>query len=617
MVIPQRLTEEQQAAVSARARTCLVIAPAGSGKTEVLIRRIEHLLDESPGESFRVLAVTFTLRAAEELKTRVSQSIGEEVWRVDANTIHGFAYDWLQRSGQAVGVSPDVVVYADRRDRVDLLRRFLDSVGEAHLDNRALSDILGRIDDLRTDLVKPADAPDESFSRSSFRLPELYEAYLTALDDAGGIDFPGMLVKLLDLFEVDPAVLRRMQRTYRQILVDEGQDLTKAQAALLRTIIGDTLQLFVVADDRQSINGWAGGGMRWASMLVGRNHEHFELQHNFRCATRILSLARQVAHHFNPPRTDAVTPPGTPEGVLLACEAEDSAVEARIVVDWIERLISSGVDSTLLVPGEEPQVVAEDIAVIARTRYGLDDVQGELLGRGHRVSVQVDAGSFLSSSDARLLHALLEVRANANNRPAWRRIEEDLSNILGAYPEVGEAEHDLVELRQVVSGTPSQRMVELVSRSTLDAEGLEEIIGALKPGEYLTEPDLGQFVNWWLEYRASTALQDRNVRGFLRYLLRVQQTRPDQPGIRLITTHRAKGLEFRAVAVVGLNQGVFPDYRALNDEEAIEGERRTFYVSVTRASRALLLTWPRTRRTRYSERLAEPSQFLHEAGVLA
>ena len=501
MVIPQRLTEEQQAAVSARARTCLVIAPAGSGKTEVLIRRIEHLLDESPGESFRVLAVTFTLRAAEELKTRVSQSIGEEAWRVDANTIHGFAYDWLQRSGQAVGVSPDVVVYADRRDRVDLLRRFLDSVGEAHLDNRALSDILGRIDDLRTDLVKPADAPDESFSRSSFRLPELYEAYLTALDDAGGIDFPGMLVKLLDLFEADPAVLRRMQRTYRQILVDEGQDLTKAQADLLRTIVGDALNLFVVADDRQSINGWAGGGMQWARRLVGPNCERFELRNNFRCATRILSLARQVAHHFNPPRTDAVTPPGTPEGIVVAREAGDSAEEARIVVGWIEQLISGGVDSTLLVPGEQPRLVAEDVAVIARTRYGLDDVQGELLDRGHQVSVQVEAGSFLSSSDARLLHALLEVRTNANNRPAWRRIEEELFNILGEHPEIGEADHNLTRLLSAVSGTTTQKMVELVGRGTLAAKGLEEIVGALQAGAYLTEPDLGRFVGWWREYR--------------------------------------------------------------------------------------------------------------------
>ena len=615
MAIPRQLTPDQQDVVNARARTTLVIAPAGSGKTEVLIRRIERLLDESPGDSFRLLAVTFTVKAADELKSRVSRSVGEEAWRVDANTIHGFALDWLQRSGQPVGISPDVVVYAQSRDCVDLLRRFLDSVEESHFDDRTLLDILEQINDLRTSLVKPSEAPNQSFNGSSFQLPELYEAYLTALDDAGGSDFPGMLVKLLDLFEADPAVLRRIQRTYHQILVDEGQDLTHAQAELLRRIVGDALELFVVADDRQSINGWAGGGMQWAQMLVGPNHQRFELQHNFRCATRILSLSRQVAHHFNPPRTDGGTPPGAPEGMLLTREAEDSAEEAQIVVDWVDGLVLKGVDSSLLVPGEEPRVTAEDIAVIARTRYGLDDVQEELRTRGYQVSVQVDSGSFLSSSEARLFYALLEVRANENNRPALRRIEEELFNILGDYPELPEEQYNLTDVLRAVSGTPSHSIVELVSRSTLDADGLEELIGALRHGAYFLEPDLKQLVGWWIEYRASTALQDRNVGGFLRYLLRVQQTRPDQPGIRLTTTHRSKGLEFHAVAVVGLTQGAFPDYRSLRDKEAIEAERRAFYVSITRASRALLLTWPQKRRTRYGERTAEPSQFLHEAGL--
>ena len=300
---------------------------------------------------------------------------------------------------------------------------------------------------------------------------------------------------------------------------------------------------------------------------------------------------------------------------MLSCDADDPAEEAHRVADWIEGLTSTGMDTALLVPGEEPRVAPEDIAVIARTRYGLDDVQEELLRRGRRVSVQVDAGSFLASSEARLFHALLEVRANDNNRPAWRRTEEELSNILGEDLEIVGEEYGLSDLLKAVSGTRSYDMVELVTRSTLGADGLEEIIAALKAGEYFAEPDLERFVGWWLEYRASTAHQDRDAVGFLRYLLRVQQTRLDQPGIRLMTTHRSKGLEFRAVAVVGLTQGAFPDYRALNDEQAIEDERRTFYVSVTRASRALLLSWPRMRQTRYGQRPAEPSQFLMEAGL--
>lgn len=615
MFEPPRLTQNQKDAVNLPARQCLVIAPTGSGKTEVLIRRIERLLNESRGESFRLLAVTFTVKAADELKTRVARSIGEEAWRVDADTIHGFALGWLQRTGRAVGISPDVVVYAHTGDRADLLRRFLDSVEESRVDERTLCKILDRIDDLRTNLVKPADAPNESIDKLPFRLPELFEAYLTALDDAGGIDFPGMLTKLLDLFDLDPTVPRRMKRTYRQVLVDEGQDLTKAQSSLLQAIVGSSLELFVVADDRQSINGWAGGGMHWARELVGSQSMQFELEHNFRCATRILALARRVAHHFNPPRTDAATPPGTPDGMICTCVAGDSVEEARMVADWIDGLIERGIDRSVLVPGEWNRLVAEDIAVIARTRYGLDEVQRELEARNHGVSIQTDAGSLLSSPEARLFHALLEVGVNNGNRPAWRRINDELFNILGECPGIVDRCENLIDLRGFVSSSPVYSIVDLIGRTKFDASGLDELAKEVRTGGYLTGLDLDRWDAWWSAYRASTAHQDRSGTGLLRYLLRVQQTRSDQPGIRLLTTHRSKGLEFRAVAVVGLTQGSFPHYRSLSNKDELESERRAFYVSVTRASRALLLTWPRHRSTRYGTRLAEPSQFLHEAGI--
>ncbi|MCY4618406.1 MAG: ATP-dependent helicase [Chloroflexi bacterium] len=615
MAAPPHLTSDQQAAVNSEATRSLVIAPAGSGKTEVLIRRIERLLDESRGQSFRVLAVTFTVKAADELKARVTRSIGEEAWRVDADTIHGFAFDWLQRSGRAVGVTPDVVVYADPRDRVDLLRRFLDSVGESYPDQRVLLDVLRRIDSMRTDLLSPEDAPDEIVGRLSFRLPELYGAYLTALDDAGGIDFAGMLTKLLELFELDPSVLRRIRRTYGQILVDEGQDLTQAQSSLLRAIVAESVELFVVADDRQSINGWAGGDMKWARKLAGAGCAQFELQHNFRCATQILSLARSVASHFNPPRADATTPPGTPSGSVWASAAKDSAEEARIVGGWIDDLMQNGIDSSTLVPGEWNQLVPEDIAVVARTRYALDDVQRELEERSYGLSIQVDAGGLLATPEARLFLALLEVGVNDRNQPAWRRVDDELFNLLEGYSGIDESARTLNRFIETVSETPVFPVVDLISRSRFDAEGLDSVWSAIATGEYFLGADLERLLAWWSEYRASTHAQERSGSGLLRFLLRVQQTRSDQPGIRLMTTHRAKGLEFRAVAVVGLTQGSFPDYRSLDNQEDLESERRAFYVSLTRASRTLLLTWPRLKRTRYSERDAEPSQFLKEAGI--
>lgn len=615
MVVQPKLTPDQLAVVESRSARSLVIAPAGSGKTEVLIRRIEHLLDESPGDSFRLLAVTFTVKAAEELKSRVSRSIGEEAWRVDADTIHGFALDWLQRSGKPVGVGPDVVVYAESRDRLDLLRRFLSSIGSAELDDRTLLSLLERIDSLRTDLVKPQDAPVESLSSTPFGLPDLYEAYVMAMEDAGGIDFPGMLSKLLELFEIDPAVLKRVQRTYKHVLVDEGQDLTHIQAEILRSIVDDQLDLFVVADDRQSINGWAGGGMHWARKLIGSEHEQFELRHNFRCSTRILSLADRVAHHFTPPRHDAVTPPGTPSGEVKGLAVPDTPQEARVVVDWIHELLTRGINPSSLVPGEETRVWPEEVAVLARTRYGLDDVQAELNRRQYRVSIQVDAGSLLASPEARLLHSLLEIQANSNNHPAWRRINDELFNLLGIDAGLYGGRNELNRLVDVVRNSSIQSTVALVCCKPIGPDRLELIMDSIFREEIVDSPDSEKLNDWWIEYQVGSARHDRSLAGFLKYLLRVQQTRPDEPGIRLMTTHRSKGLEFRAVAIVGLAQGSFPHYLALRNERELEEERRAFYVSVTRASRVLLLTWPQRKRTRYGERNDDPSQFLLEAGI--
>ena len=608
------MTEAQQAVIGSTARKCLAIAPAGSGKTEVLIRRIERLLDESRGESFRVLAVTFTVKAAEELKERVARTVAEEVWRVDANTIHGFAFEWLRRAGQPVGVLPEVVVYNDDQDRVELLRRFFDSVGESHLCDDALRKVLRRIDALRTDLVGPSGGREEDIDGSAFQVAEAFQAYVVAMDEAGGIDFPGMLVKALELTEVEPDALGRVQRTYRHVLVDEGQDLTHAQAEMLRVIVGEALSLCVVADERQSIHGYAGGAMRWAYELLGSDFVQYELPHNFRCATEILSLAGRIALHFTPPRTDAEAPIGTPPGLVVTAACEDAEEEAKTVVDWIEDLLSKGIDASFLVSGEGRSVLPEEVAVLARTRYGLDDVQKELAERNLETSVQVDAGSLLATSDARLFHALLEVKANDRSRPAWRRVRDELFNLVPSMEDMVEPV-DVATVVEVLADTPIEMLVASVDQNLETPGALDQLMEKVRVGGYFGSPDAENVIGWWKDYRASTSRTDRNLSGFLRYLLRVQQTRPYQPGVRLMTVHRAKGLEFKAVSIVGLTQGLFPDYRSLREASGVDAERRAFYVAVTRASRVLHLSWPRWRRTRFSERNDPPSQFLAEAGL--
>ncbi len=609
------LTPDQRKAVQAEARVCLMTAPAGSGKTEVLIQRIERILNESMYESFRVLVVTFTRKAAEELKARVAQSVGEKLsWRIDANTIHGFAFSWLERAGHGVGISPNVIVFAEKRDRIELLRRFFASAGDPCPDNMHLGRILDMIDRLRTNLGLSTELLHDPIDGTVFRLRELQEIYTTALDSAGGIDYPGMLTKLLELIEIDPAVLGRMQRVYRHILVDEGQDLTGIQAELLRRIVGDKLGLFVVADDRQSINAWAGGGMENAKALVGADYEGLELRHNFRCANQILDVAQHIAHNFSPSRVDTERLPGSAKGQVCYYGATDPDDEARKVADWTDALVLNGIDREVLVPGETTEVRSEDIAVIARTRYALDFVEAELKNRGRQISVQAEIGNRFGSAEERLFHALLEVKANEHSSPAWHRIGDELRQFLEIDKTSLEDRPTLAKLNELVSDSPVACIVEPVLYAVTDNRGLEQLMAKVRESLGSTELKLEQLFDCWQDYQAQTTRNDRSILGLVRYLQRVQQARPSEPGIRLMTTHRSKGLEFRAVAVVGLTQGVFPDYRADNDE-MINHERRTFYVAITRASRALLLTWPRVRHTRYGRRASIPSQFLQEAKI--
>lgn len=617
---PRSLTPDQVAAVNYDGSRCLVIAPAGSGKTEVLIRRVVRHVSSSRGESFRVLAVTYTRKAAEELRRRVRRAVGDEAWRVDADTIHGFALDWLTRFGRAVRVPRDVVVYSDPSDRIAIIQRFLETLGESAVNNEILLALLSDFDRHSNDF-SGSQAVDAFLLSVGLTRTELREAYEQGLEDVGGIDFHQMLTKFCSLLDIDESILRRFHRTYKYVLVDEGQDLTQKQSELLQRLVSSEVSLFVVADDRQSINRWAGGGIEWARALVGHDAEEFQLVNNFRCSVKILSVASQLARHFGRPRADGSTPPGAPFGIVEQMASDSPEDEAIVVADWLTQLLSAGLPDSALVEGESPTILPEEMGVIARNRYSLEPVWAELDRRANRISMLTDAKSLLKTSEGRLFHALLGIAANDRDHPSIRQANEELAFLLpeeAIHFEPGQAETEpLGFFHERLDQTPLKALCE-IAQNALSGD-MEQHLARL-PAVPITGPgweeDVHQLTEWWESYRASTRLQERDLAGFLRYLFQMEQTRADDPGIRLLTTHRAKGLEFRAVAIVGLAQGGFPDYRSLDDEETLDQERRAFYVALTRASRALLVTWPRRRTSRYGRTFHnQPSQFLAEAGL--
>lgn len=611
--IPQSLTPDQEDAISAPEREVLVIAPAGSGKTEVLIQRVIRTLQQSAGKSFRLLAVTFTVKAAEELKKRTSQTIADELWRVDANTIHGFALDWLRRYGREVGVRHDVVVISDDLDRVTVLAEYLRSVG--------LNDQLG--DDLGSTL-KPLlkDIDIYRINRNGggtenclgVSLEELADAYDTSLRERGAIDFLGMLISLNRLIDEDKWVLNHFRTLYHEILVDEGQDLTPIQSRLLRGLAGDSLNLFVVADDKQSIRGYAGGAFKNAEYLVPlASKEPLRLCHNFRSATKILHAAQAVLRSIGGNELKVVTPPNTPLGRVQLIPMVSPNSEADSVASWVCQLIGEGLSPEILVEGEDSSVSAEDIAIVGRTRWTLDPIVEALSLRELKYAVQTDAKIFLPDSHARLFVDCLALGINRKDFPAARRVKSELYELTGlddlVDPLVALDNLDLESVRH---------LADLVKRSLEGVHALELVMKEVV--------DIGEGHGWregaftlsqaWEEYRSFTTVQDRSLNGYLRHLEKVQRTRPTDPGVRLLTIDRAKGLEFKAVAVVGARDGMIPHYHSKSDKD-IKEECRRLYVSMTRASRELLISWPTTTVDQYGRtHRQQPSRFLVEAGLV-
>lgn len=611
--IPQSLTPDQKRAISAPEREVLVIAPAGSGKTEVLIQRVVRILQQSAGKSFRLLAVTFTVKAAEELKKRTSQIISEELWRVDANTIHGFALDWLRRYGNEVGVKPDVIVLDDDLDRMTVLAEYLRSIGLADQLGDDLSStlkpLLNDIDEYR--INRNGSSSDRYLGVS---LEELADAYDTSLRERGAIDFPGMLISLVRLIDEDEWVLDLFRTLYSEILIDEGQDLTAIQSRLLRNLAGDSLNLFVVADDRQSIKGYAGGDFKYAKYLVpSASNRPIRLCHNFRSSTKIFRTAQAILRPIGGDDSDVMTPPNTPPGRVRFIPVASPELEADLVALWACQLMREGLCSDIFVEGEDSSVSAEDIAVIGRTRWSFDPIIEALSLRELEYTVQTDTKIFLSNPQARLFIDCLAFGINRKDFPAARRAVDELHELTGL-----DGFTDPLTALDNLSLESLRHLADLVRSSLEGVHSLELVMKEIVC--------IGESHGWregaltlsqaWEGYLSFRPVQDRSLDGFLRYLERVQRTRPTDPGVRLLTIDRAKGLEFKAVAIVGARDGMIPHYRSKSTKDRDE-ERRRLYVAMTRASRELLVSWPTSTIDQYGRTHKQrPSRFLVEAGLV-
>jgi len=623
------LNNQQQKAVTASDGPVLVLAGPGSGKTRVLTHRVAWLVQELDVAPWRIVAVTFTNKAAREMRERLERILGPSRCRgLTLGTFHATCARILRREAEPAGISRDYAIF----DADDQLRLIKQAIKDLNLDDKRYRPqaVHGAISRAKNELIPP-----EAYSTGSYYgeiVKRVYERYQALLVANSGLDFDDLLMYTVQLFDQHPDVLATYRERYRHVLVDEFQDTNQAQYALLRQLSGRYHNLFCVADEDQSIYAWRGADYRNIRRLRDDHPDLMTvlLEQNYRSTQTILDAARAVIRH-NPDRTDKslFTQRGT--GVpIVVHEAYDQDEEARFVVDTIAQLVA------------QESVRPGDCAVMYRTNAQSRAFEDAFIRAGLPYKL-VGATRFYARREVKDLIAFLRLIHNPSEGVSMARVINVPPRAIGrktvavledAARTRGVSIYEVLKATQLPEedgpalGTRAQRalavflgMLEgwLAARSELTVVQL--IDRALEDTNYADYLRDGTEEG---EERWANVLELRNVAGeyvdltltdFLADVALVSDV--DSLGDEvnaptLLTLHSAKGLEFPVVFIAGLEEGMLPHSRSLDDPDQMAEERRLSYVGLTRAEDRLFLTYAFVR-TRYGDsEPSVPSRFLED-----
>jgi DNA helicase II / ATP-dependent DNA helicase PcrA len=619
----------------------LVLAGAGSGKTRVLTHRIAYLLATGAVRPGEILAITFTNKAAAEMRERVGQLVGRSVRAMWVTTFHSACARMLRVDAERLGYSKGFTIY-DQADSLRMLKRCL---GELGVDTKRFSPrgVQTRISGAKNQLID-SDAYAESVDMEREGIEavaaEVYPLYEKRMQEANAMDFDDLLVRTVNVIELFEDVRERWRRTFRHVLVDEYQDTNHAQYRLLQLLASEHGNLMVVGDEDQSIYGF-----RYADVSnILDFDKDFEgakvikLEQNYRSTQTILSAANAVVERNRERRPKELWSDGEPGDLLALSELRDEAEEARWIAAEIERL------------GDEQDLARSDIAVFYRTN-AMSRVLEETLQR-FNISYQViggtkfyeraevkDAIAYLSflvnpadlvsftrvvNSPRRGIGNTTQGRivsyVNTTGLPVWEVIErvEEVPGLSGAAVKaVGRFYETMLGLRErAAEGGPVATLLEAVLHETgyLDALAAERTIEAEGRAENL-ETLIGGAAEFDIEREREGESEISPLEEYLQGLaLKSEQDSLDierDDLVTLMTLHNAKGLEYDTVFILGCEEGAFPHARALL-EGGEEEERRLCYVGITRARRRLYMTWAQNRRLFGQTERNLPSRFVDE-----
>ena len=637
--ILEPLNGEQRAAVTADTGHVLVLAGAGSGKTRVLAHRVAWLVASGQAPLSGILAVTFTNKAAREMRGRIEAILGRPCGGMWVGTFHGIAHRFLRAHLREAGFAESFQII-DGDDQLRLVRRLMRDLGldEGSWPPKQAQAFINR----HKDQGARARHLGESRDLWEQRMAEVYRAYESACTASGLADFAELLLRAWEVLRERPEILAHYQERFRHLLVDEFQDTNALQYAWISLLAGDRGRFFMVGDDDQSIYGWRGARIeniqKFARDFPGVTT--CRLEQNYRSTARILEAANAVIAH-NEGRLGKNLRTSQHGGEpLRVYSAYNDVDEARFVASRIERAREEGwrlADHAILYRTSAQSRVLEDALrgqeIAYRIHGGLRFYERaeirDAVAYLRLVAARDDPAAFERAVGvpprgvgARSVELLRE-HARAHGVSLWTAAERlagdgsiagrpgaGLREFLGLVQRLAEHEDgrpldELVAVAVESAGLAAHYGKEKGERAEARLENLNELVNAARRFEerLVREPD------------PEDELAQRPLAAFVRHtVLEAGEGQADQheDSVQLMTLHAAKGLEFPTVFLCGMEEGLFPHERSLENPAQLEEERRLCYVGMTRAEKRLYLTNAEVRRLHREDRYRSPSRFLRE-----
>ena len=632
-----KLNPQQQQAVEYVSGPCLVLAGAGSGKTRVIINKIAHLIGKCGYLSKQIAAVTFTNKAAREMKERVAHSIGKESSKgLIVSTFHTLGFDIIKREYKLLGFKANMTLF-DEHDQMALLKELTADLLQE--DKELLRTLINRISNWKNDLCSPQQAMTLARDKQEQTFAHCYDRYNKQLRAYNALDFDDLIMLPTLLFKQNEEVRSKWQEKIRYLLVDEYQDTNTSQYELIKLLVGDRARFTVVGDDDQSIYSWRGA--RPQNMVRLRDDfpalRVIKLEQNYRSSQRILHCANILIdnndHVFNKKLFSNLG-----EGEKL------QIIEAKNEEHEAERVVGELIAHRFIA-----KTHYRDYAILYRGNH-----QSRLLEKilmQNRIPYKISGGtSFFSRAEIKDMMAYLRLVVNQDDDAAFLRIVNTPKREIGtatleklgslaqekhvslfeaifdfeliqrvtpkAYDALQKFARWIVELNDEIQRSEPERAVRSMLASLHYEEYLYEYATSPKAAE-MQSKNVATLFDWVAdmlkgdEFNEPMNLNQIVTRLTLRDMLERGEEEDDSDQVQLMTLHASKGLEFPHVFLIGMEEGILPHQTSI-DEDNVEEERRLAYVGITRAQQNLWFSLCKERR-QFGELIRpEPSRFLLE-----